>query len=296
MRATVFILFLLPILAIGAMACGGGDGEPATVAAPTQAADAEATAEPEATPSEAEEATPEPTEVPPTVAHTATEVPTLPPTVNPGPAPTDTPTPQSTAVPEDTPVPDDTPTLVPTEAPEPTPAGPVAGPDSFIVGEGSQITFTVEEETSFAPVRFDAVVSGTGLTGFANLDGSPSVIFLDLHTLESDQGFRDRYIRQRMFPNTPIATVTFERLPDLPQSLFDGEQTEGMLDGSLQIGKTITPLTFDVVARHDGSVINVLGKTTFTWDELGLASPVFGPVTYLADEVRVQVLIVAREQ
>ena len=164
------------------------------------------------------------------------------------------------------------------------------------MGEGSQITFTVAEETNFSPVRFDAVISGTGISGFANLDGSPSVIYLDLHSLESDQSFRDRYIQQRMFPNTPIATVTFERLPDLPPTFFEGEETSGTLDGSLQIGETVTPLTFDVLARHDGSAVNVLGKTTFTWDELGLASPVFGPVTYLADEVRVQVLIVAREQ
>ncbi len=146
------------------------------------------------------------------------------------------------------------------------------------------------------PVRFDAVVSSTGLTGFANLDGSPSTITLDLHSLESDQSFRDRYIRQRMFPGTPTATVTVERLPDLAQSFFDGEETEGTLDGSLQIGDTVTPLTFDVVARHDGDVINVLGKTTFTWDELGLTTPVAGPVVYLADEVRVQVLIVAHAQ
>ena len=99
-----------------------------------------------------------------------------------------------------------------------------------------------------------------------------------------------------MFPGTPIATVTFESLPELPQSFFDGEDTEGTLDGALQIGDTVTPLTFDVVARHDGVAVNVLGRTTFTWEQLGLAKPVFGPVTFLGDEVRVQVLIVAHAQ
>ena len=154
----------------------------------------------------------------------------------------------------------------------------------------------MEEELNRVPVRFDAVVSSTGLTGFANLDGSPSTITLDLHSLESDQSFRDRYIRNRLFPNTPTATVVVENLPDLPQGFFDGEESSGTLEGSLQIGETVTPLTFDVTARHDGSVINILGKTTFTWDQLGLATPVAGPVVYLADEVRVQVLIVAHEQ
>ena len=291
MKATVLILLLLPVFALAGLACGGDDADPTTVAPPTQVAEAEPTAEPEPTASEDAEETADPTEpAPPTEAPTA--VPAEP-TEPPAPAPTEA----TTATPQPTPVPENTPTPEPTEAPdEPAPAGPAAGPDSFIVGEGSQITFTVDEETNYAPVRFEAVISGTGLTGFANLDGSPSVILLDLHSLESDQSFRDRYIRQRMFPDTPTATVTFEQLPDLPQSFLDGEQTEGTLDGSLQIGDTVTPLTFDVVARHDGSVINVLGKTTFTWEDLGLAKPIFGPVTYLGEEVRVQVLVVAHER
>ena len=274
MRAIAFVLLLLPILALASLACGG-DAEP-TTAAPTQAAQAEATAEPSATTSDAAPATQTPTEPEPTAAPTAAAAPTEP---------------EETS--EPTGVPADTPTPAPTEALEPTPAESGTGPESFIVGDGSQITFTVDEETNFAPVRFEAVISGTGLSGYANLDGSPSVIVLDLHSLESDQSYRDRYIRDRMFPDTPIAMVTFDQLPDLPQSFLDGEETEGTLEGSLQIGDTATPLTFEVVARLDPEAVNVLGKTTFTWEQLGLPKPVFGPVTYLGEEVRVQVLIVA---
>ena len=291
MRSITFILLLLPVLTLAALACGGEEAEPATVAAPTQVVEAKATAESETATPEPVQESQVPTEPAPTVEPTATPSPT-----EPAESSDQTSVPEATSTPQPAPAPEDTSTPAPTEAPEPTGAETGAGPDSFLVGEGSQITFTVEEETSFAPVRFDAVVSGTGLSGFANLDGSPSEIVLDLHSLESDQSFRDRYIRQRMFPNTTTATVTFDRLPDLPQSFFDGEETSGTLDGSLQIGETATRLTFDVVARHDGSVINVLGSTTFTWDQLGLDTPVAGPVVYLADEVRVQVLIVAHAQ
>ena len=280
MRAIAFVLILLPILALASIACGG-DAEPTTAATPTQAAQAEATAEPAATTSDAAPATQAPTEPEPTAAPTAAATPTE-----------AAESPDPTEASADTPVPQDTPTPVPTDAPDD--AG--AGPGSFLVGEGSQITFTVDEETNFAPVRFEAVISGTGLSGYANLDGSPSVIVLDLHSLESDQSYRDRYIRQRMFPDTPTATVTIERLPGLPQSFLDGDDTEGTLEGSLQIGDTATPLTFEVVARLDPEAVNVLGKTTFTWEQLGLPKPVFGPVTYLGEEVRVQVLIVAHKQ
>ena len=185
-----------------------------------------------------------------------------------------------------------------TEPPPTEPASePAAGAEEFIVGEGSKATFTVEEELGRnIGVRFDAVISSTGLTGTANLDGEPSVVTLDLHSLESDQEFRDRYIQTRLFPDTPEAVVTVEQLPELSQSFLDGEETTGHLDGSLQIGETVTPLVFDVTARKDGDVINILGIATFTWEQLGLVKPTARSVVYLADEVSVQVLLVARKQ
>ena len=184
--------------------------------------------------------------------------------------------------------------VVATEAPAATAtAEPEEKQMTFAIGDGSEITFTVEEEFARSPVRFDAVISGTGLTGTANLDGQPSVITLDLHSLSSDQDFRDQYIRNRMFPDTPEAVVTVEDLPELPQTFFDGEEASGELDGTLRIGDTVTPLVFDVTARMDGETINILGRTTFTWEQLGLRKPTARSVVYLAEEVRVQVLLVA---
>ena len=183
-----------------------------------------------------------------------------------------------------------TPTAAPTEAP-PAAAGAT---QTFVIGEGSQVTFTVEEELSRAPIRFDAVISGAGLSGAAHLDGQPSIVNLDLHSLSSDQTYRDRYIRERMFPDTPEAVFTVDQLPQLPPGFFDGEETIGELIGSLQIGATATPLLFQVTARHDGEVINILAQTTFTWQQLGLDKPTARSVVYLADEVEVQVLLIAR--
>ena len=201
------------------------------------------------------------------------------------------------AVPTNTAVPSPMPA---TEAPAPTATAVAETPQpegeaqAFVIGEGSEITFTVEEELGRSPIRFDAVISSTGLTGTANLDGQPSVVTLDLHSLESDQNFRDQYIRSRMFPDTTEAVVTVDEIPDLPQSFFEGEEATGQLDGSLQIGDRVTPLVFDVTARNDGNAVNILATTTFTWEQLGLSKPTARSVVYLADEVRVQVLLVAR--
>ena len=289
MRFAAHFLLLALLIALAGTACGG---EAATTPAP--ASTPTPTVAPTSAPAQAQPsptATVKPTKAP---AATSTPEPAATPTILA--SPTEVPTPVPTSTPQPTETPEPTHTQEPEPAATQESSGVAAAPGSFIVGEGSKITFTVEEELNFSPVRFDAVISSTALGGVANLDGSPSEITLDLHSLRSDQSFRDRYIRQRMFPGTPTATVVVDQLPDLPQSFFDGEETSGTLEGSLQIGDTVTPLTFDVNARHDGSVINVLAKTTFTWDELGLATPVAGPVVYLADEVRVQVLIIAHAQ
>ena len=240
---------------------------------------------------------------PPTARPTAAVTPTPAATATAAPAPAATAA--ATAVPAPTAVPTTTAarpatarpvpaTATPEPAPTAVPEEPSEAAQTFIIGEGSKITFTVEEELGRSPVRFDAVISSTGLTGAANLDGQPSVVTLDLHSLSSDQSFRDRYIRSQMFPDTPEAVFTVDRLPELPQSFYDGEETEGELSGSLQIGEAVTPLLFEVTARRDDGVINVLGRTTFTWEQLGLPKPSARSVVYLADEVRVQVLLVAR--
>ena len=265
-------------LAVGIPLMWQGDAESGELALPPPPTAAPATAVPltVAPPPTSAPAT----AIPPTMASTSTASPTAaPPAATRQPA-----TPTNTLAP------------APTDEPAPTAASAASGDagQSFIIGEGSEITFTVEEELGRAPIRFDAVISSTGLSGAANLDGQPSVVTLDLHSLSSDQQYRDRYIQSRMFPDTPEAIVTVDQLPDLPRSFFDGQETTGQLDGSLQIGDTVTPLVFDVEARHDGDVINVLGRTTFTWEQLGLAKPTARSVVYLADEVRVQVLLVAR--
>ncbi len=301
LRPVLGLLKWLPVIAIAAALALGfglitqGDSISGELSLPPRLEEPAATVAALVAPSP----TPEPTAAatsPPTAAPTSAAAPTAPPTTAPTSAAA--PTAPPTAAPTSAPPRPATP--APTDAtPQPAPTTPAAnsGPEAqtFIIGEGSQITFEVEEELGRAPIRFDAVISGNELTGEAHLDGQPSIVTLNLHSLTSDQTFRDRYIRDRMFPNTPEAVVTVDRLPDLPQSFYDGEETTGELTGSLQIGDTTTPLLFQVTARHDGNTINILAQTTFTWQQLNIPKPTARSVVYLADEVNVQVLLIARQ-
>ena len=111
--------------------------------------------------------------------------------------------------------------------------------------------FTVNEQLSRLPLPNDAVVRTDALSGSIHLDGRPSVVEIDLRQLESDQPRRDQYIHNRMFRSDPIATLTFDELPALPQSYTPGGLFEGEIIGRLLILGAEHPLTFTVEARID---------------------------------------------
>lgn len=254
--AALVALFATLLLTIALLACGGGDGD--------------------------EDATESPAASPATAAATATPAEA-------------TPQPPSEATPQPTPEPA-------SEASEPPPAPSEEGPRQigdvegvvFQVGDGSEATFTVTEQLQSLSLPNDAVIRTTALSGHVSLDGGSSAIDIDLHQMSSDSSFRDRYIRQRMFPDTPTGTFTVQGLNDLPAGFTDGDTVTASIDGQLTIGSVTTPLTFEVEARDDGEVVYIHGTTSFTWDQLQLSKPIAGPVVSLEDEVHVEVLLAAR--
>ena len=182
------------------------------------------------------------------------------------------------------------PTAEPTEAPAPETRAAGEG-ITFAVGEGSEATFSVREELTSVPLPFDAVIRTTALSGEVHMDGRDSVIEIDLQQLSSDNSFRDGYIRSRMFGEHPTGVITVKGVSDLPGGLASGETVTGKVDGELQIRGVTAPLTFEVEARDDGNVVFILGRTTFTWDELQIPKPTARSVVSLDDEVRVEVLL-----
>ena len=89
----------------------------------------------------------------------------------------------------------------------------------------------------------------------------------------------------------PIAVFTITDLGQLPEGFTDGEVVTGQVHGELLIRGVTAPLTFDVKARDDGDVVFIIGRTTFTWDDLQIAKPTARPVVSVEDEVRVEVLL-----
>lgn len=185
----------------------------------------------------------------------------------------------------------------PTATPEPEPAAaaepemPAGG--GFVIGEGSEATFTVNEKLAWLDLPNDAVMRTVGIAGTIHLDGQPTVIELDLHSMTSDEERRDNYVRSRMFPDDRTATFTVSDLSDLPDPLPEGEEITREVQGELTIKGVTTPITFEVQARKDPGKLFVLGRTTFTWDDLELPPPNIPGRIEVKDEVQVEVLLSA---
>ncbi len=301
---------LVAAVVIGGALAGQGDAESgrlelparattdsAPVATPTQASAPTATTASQLDPTatSAPTAAAEPTPIrssgsTPTTAATPTA------TASVGSAPTAIPTspPQPTATAT---------TAAPTATPSPTPiTGPVFDEQraigsydgvTFLVSDGSEATFTVQEQLTTLPLPNDAVIRTTGLSGEIHLDGRPSTIMLNLKSMRSDQRFRDRYVSGTMFRGFSTGTFTVDSVSP-PDGFASGEEVVTQATGTLDIRDVQLPITFDIQARDDGNVLFILGRTTFTWDELGITKPTARSVVSVEDEVRVEILLSAR--
>ena len=262
-KTLVWTAGLATLLALAAVGCGDSND-------PTPAPSAATTAGPPAT-----SALVSPTEVP-------TPTPSLALALTSTPAATADATPTSTPEPSPTPVFD-----------EQRKAGAYDGV-TFVVGEGSEATFSVGEQLVRLPLPSDAVMRTTSLSGDVHLDGRPSIIKIDLHRLSSDQNFRDRFIRNRMFGGHRFATFSLGDAGELPGGFTRGAVETFSVTGQLEIRGIELPLSLEIEARDDGDAINILGRTTFTWDEFQIPIPLARPVVSIEDEVRVEVLLVVR--
>ncbi|MBC8280874.1 MAG: YceI family protein [Chloroflexi bacterium] len=182
------------------------------------------------------------------------------------------------------------------KTPEPTDEPAPVETLRYVVTDGSEITFTVGEQLSRLPLPNDAVMRTKSLSGELNLDGQPSVITVNLLTLTSDQDFRDRYTRRTMFADSPTATFTVSELGELPSEFLSGETFSHQVIGVLSVNGIDVPMTFDLEVRNDGDVLNVLGRTNFTWEEFQIPVPTARSVVSVDDEVSVQLLLVAARQ
>lgn len=163
---------------------------------------------------------------------------------------------------------------------------------SYTVGAGSKALFKVDETLRGA----DVVVSleTEALSGVVDFRADSASLEIDLHTLMSDQARRDRYVREQLFPNQPVATVHFADLGQVPAPFIDGnEELKTKLTGTVNVNGNEANLDFDITARIDnGTDLVVLGTANFVWADFGMEAPV-SQIFVVEDEVTVEILLLA---
>ena len=162
----------------------------------------------------------------------------------------------------------------------------------FQIGEGSEAIFKVDE--TLRGVDVVVAMQTNSLTGTVDLGGASANIEIELHSLTSDQARRDRYVRERMFPDFPVTTVEFAGLGDVPGDFTSsGQEFATRLPAAVTVNGTTIDLDFDITARVDnGSDLVALGTAEFVWSDFGMTAPV-SSFFQVEDDVTVEILIQA---
>ena len=167
-----------------------------------------------------------------------------------------------------------------------------SGSGIYTVGSGSEATFTVNEKLSRLPLPSDAVLRTGDISGEIDLSGGTASLVINLHALRSDSTRRDGYVRDRMFPGQPEATISIGEFPEIPDSFANGESFTSTVIATVNVNGTDADVEFDIEARLDPDRLFVLVTGDFVWADFGMTAPVSG-LFVVTDEVHVEVLVAA---
>jgi polyisoprenoid-binding protein YceI len=163
---------------------------------------------------------------------------------------------------------------------------------------GSQAGYRVQEvllgRNAEAAGRTDDV------TGQLVIEGSQvtaATITVNMTTVTSDSDRRDNQFRGRIMnvATYPTSTFTLTKPIDLGDLPADGEQITVPGTGELTLRGTAKTVTVDLVARRNGSDIEVNGTIPIVFAQWNIPNPSFGPVT-TEDHGELELLVVFAHQ
>lgn len=182
-----------------------------------------------------------------------------------------------------------------------------AGPGGLVltVKPGSKAVVRVREQLAGLVTGSEAVLTADSVSGRVAIrrdgtfvSGSRIVVLLD--DLRSDNGQRDRFVRQQTLRTVEFPTAEF--IPTLATGLSLPLRTEGQttfkLSGTMTIRGVAKLVTFEVKAARIGSETIVTATNTPAWkfSDFGLEIPRVLSVLSIVDEIRLEVQLVATER
>lgn len=163
---------------------------------------------------------------------------------------------------------------------------PSSGKITFTIIPGqSRVSYEVGETFLNQNNRF-AVAKGitTQVTGevYGNLNDPPAssigTIEIDISLFTSDNGQRDRYIRNNGLESSkyPIAKFVATKIETLPHACMDGQDYSFKVTGDMTIKTTTLPISWDVTARLTDDTLTGTATT-----EILMSSFKVGPISIL---------------
>ena len=220
------------------------------------------------------------------------------------PAPTATTQPQpavSTAAPTETPTESATPAEA-TVAAEPAPAD-ASTVTLKIVPDESTASYAVDETFLNQNNRLATAIGVTTIiNGEIALDPQNpanttiSEITVDISALKSDSDRRDSAIRSNWLESAkyPIARFVPTGYEGLPASYEIGQELTFKMTGDMTVRDTTIPVTWDVVARYDGSQLAGTATTEIKMSSFNFAAPSIAGILRAEDDAKLTLTFVAR--
>ena len=138
----------------------------------------------------------------------------------------------------------------------------------------------------------DTVLRTGEISGEIVLSKGYASLVINLHALKSDQSRRDGYVRDRLFPRQPEATISITEFSEIPASFADGETITSSVIATVNVNATDAEIELSVEARLDPDRLLVLAKGDFVWADFGMTAPV-SRLFVVTDDVHMEVLVSA---
>lgn len=174
-----------------------------------------------------------------------------------------------------------------------------------IVPEQSQAQYAVEEEFFGQAVPFVTAMGKTSAIdgsvtldfGEGGVDVAANTFNVDLSTLASDSGRRDRAIRERWLESGkyPLATFVAAGVENLPADADFGKDVSFQVTGDMTIRDVTQPLTWDMTANLDGETLSGNASTFLYMRDFGFDPPDIAGILKVTDGVTVTVQFTAQE-
>jgi polyisoprenoid-binding protein YceI len=162
----------------------------------------------------------------------------------------------------------------------PSGAGSIDG--SWTASNQSQLGYRVKEvlfgQSTEAVGRTNAITGSLTLSGSTVEKGDFTV---DMATVQSDSGNRDRQFRERIMDTSsyPTSTFTLTQPIELGSVPTEGQTISASATGDLTLRGTTKSVTFDVQARLNNGNIEVNGAIPILFADWNIPNPSFGPAS-----------------